>query len=353
MSKIVLVPRLERNRVLDAILPILAILLTMLVGAILFSILGKDPIATTKTIFIEPLFSSYSRPELFVKAAPLIIIALGLSVGFRANIWNIGAEGQFIMGAIAASAVGLAFYDVEAWWILPLMCIAGIIGGFLWALIPAILKAKFQTNEILVSLMLVYVADLFLFIMVSGPLRDPMGMSFPQSRQFHDSALLPILVEGTRIHLGVAIAFLLAILGYIFLRWMKLGFDIQVAGQSPKAARFAGISSTFIIIFCLGLSGALAGLAGTFEVAGPIGQLTESLPTGYGFTAIIVAFLGRLNPFGIVIAAFVIAITYIGGENAQIFQQLPSDAVKFLQGLLLIFLLAVEVFASYRVVVKG
>lgn len=257
------------------------------------------------------------------------------------------------MGAIGASAVAMAVYPGGGFWLLPLMAIVGTIFGLLWAFIPAVLRVKFNTSEILVSLMLVYVADLTLRIVVSGVLRDPDGMSFPQSRLFQDAATLPVIWEGTRVHLGVIISFLFAILVAIFMRWRRLGFDIQVVGLAPRAARYSGASEKRIVYFCLMLSGACAGLAGMFEVAGPIGQLTPSVPTFYGFTAIIVAFLGRLNPWAIAIAALMIAITYIGGETAQIFMRLPAASIRVIQGMMLFFLLGVEVFGRYKIRIGG
>ena len=343
---------LERRAVpstrMQFLTPIWAILATMVVGGGLFALLGVDPVSAVKIIFVDPLFDSYSRSELLVKASPLILIALGLSFGFRAGIWNIGAEGQFIVGAIAGGSVGLAFYGIESAWILPMMCVAGAMGGFLWAFIPAILKTRFNANEILVSLMLVYVAELLLSALVSGPLRDPDGFNFPESRLFHDSATLPIIWENTRVHIGVLVALGAALLSYIFLQHHVFGYQIKLAGVAPRAARFAGVGRNKMVIVCMGLSGAFAGVAGVFEAAGPVGQLVPSLPVGYGFTAIIVAFLGRLNPLGIVLAGAVLALTYIGGETAQFTLQIPAAAIRVFQGLLLFFLLAFDVFSRYR-----
>ncbi len=328
--------------------PVLAILATMIIGGILFAFLGKDPVQAIRIIFVDPLFDSYSRTEILVKASPLVLIAIGLSFGFRAGIWNIGAEGQFIVGAIAGGAVGLALWQVPGVWVLPAMCAAGMLGGFLWAMIPALLRNRYNTNEILVSLMLVYVAELLLSALVSGPLRNPDGFNFPESRQFHDSATLPILMEGTRVHIGIVVAVVVAILAYFMLQRHVFGFNVRLAGLAPRAAHFAGVSRSRTVIVCMGLSGALAGLAGVFEAAGPVGQLVPSLPAQYGFTAIIVAFLGRLHPIGIILAGLVMALTYIGGETAQFTLQIPAAAIQVFQGLLLFFLLAFEVFARYR-----
>ncbi|WP_417513173.1 ABC transporter permease [Minwuia sp.] len=340
--------RTEPSTALVYLTPALAVVLTILSGLILFAILGQDPVRAIGVIFFSPFSDAYQISELMVKAAPLILIAVGLSLGFRAEVWNIGAEGQFIIGAITASAVALAFYDVSGWWLLPLMSVAGIAGGMAWAAVPAFLKTRFGANEILVSLMLVYVAALLLSALVTGPLRDPDGFNFPESRIFHDNALMPLLFEDGRAHVGFPIALVVALIGWLLLGRHVVGFQIRLLGQSPRAARFAGFGEKRIIWFCLTVSGGLAGLAGAFEVAGPVEQLVPSLPAGYGFTAIIVAFLGRLNPVGIVLAAIVIAVTYIGGEAAQIEMQLPSAITSVFQGMLLFFLLGMDLLASYR-----
>jgi general nucleoside transport system permease protein len=346
-------PRARTSRLVEAATPAAAVLATMLAGGLLFAALGKDPVAAIRIIFLDPLLDPYSRAELPIKAAPLILIALGLSFGFRAGVWNIGAEGQFVMGGLAGSAVALAFWGTPGLWLLPLMLVAGMAAGAAWGMIPAILKIRFNANEILVSLMLVYVATLFLTAMVSGPLRDPAGFAFPQSRRFHDSARLPLLVEGTRIHIGILLTLGAVVLAHVMLHRHLAGFAVRLTGEAPRAAAFAGVPRPAVIAGCLGLSGALAGLAGIMEVAGPIGQLQPSLPVGYGFVAIIVAFLGRLNPVGILLAGLVMALTYIGGDTAQFTLGLPRAAISTFQGMLLFFLLAFDLLTRYRVVRAG
>lgn len=343
--------RPQNSAMWTAATPVLAVIATMIAGGILFAFLGKDPVEAVQLIFIDPLLTPYNRSQLFVKAAPLILIAIGLSVGFKAGIWNIGAEGQFIMGAICGGAVGLAAYPVDSAWVFPLMVIMGAFGGFAWAMIPALLKIKFNANEILVSLMLVYVAINFLGGMVTGPLQNPEGRGFPESRSFQDlpgTANVEIFA-GTGIHSGVMAMFAAVIVAYIMFSRHRLGFQIKLTGQSPRAARFAGINPNVLIAVCLGISGALAGLAGLFEVTGPAGKLTTNFPVGYGFTAIIVAFLGRLHPVGIFLAGIVLAITYIGGETAQFRLGVPAAAISVFQGMLLFFLLAFDVLSGYRI----
>lgn len=341
-------PRKEPSRLMLYATPFVAVALTVAAGFILFSIMGRDPVEATRLIFISPLTSLYSLTELMVKATPLVLIAVGLAFGFRAGVWNIGAEGQFAIGALSGGAVALALYEVEGLWVLPLICIAGALGGMAWAAIPAFLRTRLNTNEILVSLMLVYVATLLLSVLVHGPLRDPEGMNFPESRLFHDAALLPILIEGTRAHIGFVVALIAVAIAWVLLRSHMIGFQIKVVGQAPRAARFAGFSNSRIVWFCFMVSGALAGLAGVFEAAGPVGQLVPALPVGYGFTAIIVAFLGRLHPVGILMGGLLLALTYIGGEAAQIAMNLPSAVTRVFQGMLLFFLLATDVLINYR-----
>ena len=347
--------RLEPSRVMTAITPVVAVVLTMIVGGMMFALLGKPPFEAIRIIFWDPLFdpnfSSYSRPQLLVKAGPLILIAIGLSLGFRAGIWNIGAEGQYIIGAICGAGVGLACYPTESWIIFPLMVLAGGVGGWLWAMIPAVLRTRFNTNEILVSLMLVYVAEAILASVSQGLLKNPDGMGFPGSRnlQQYPSAANNELIANSGMHWGVVTAFIVVIFAYILLTRHISGFHIRLTGEAPRAARFAGVKPVRVIVLCLGISGMLAGLAGLFEVSGPSGQITIDFNTGYGFTAIIVAFLGRLHPLGILLAGLLMALTYIGGELAQLMLGLPGASIQLFQGMLLFFLLATDVFTNFRI----
>jgi simple sugar transport system permease protein len=335
--------------------PVVAVILTMIAGGIMFAALGKDPVAAIRIIFWDPIFSeqfaSYSRPQLLVKAGPLILIAIGLSLGFRAGIWNIGAEGQYIIGAICGAAFGLAFWPSENPLIFPGMVVAGLIGGWAWAMIPGILKTRFRTNEILVSLLLVYVAEAILASAATSWLRNPDAMGFPGSRNLarHPGTDNPELIAGTGMHWGVLTAFIAVIAAYILLNRHVLGYQIRLAGQAPRAARFAGVNPSRLVLLCLGISGALAGVAGLFEVSGPAGQITIDFNVGYGFTAIIVAFLGRLHPVGILLAGLLMALTYIGGELAQLMLSIPAPAIQAFQGMLLFFLLALDVLSNYRV----
>jgi simple sugar transport system permease protein len=334
--------------------PILAVVLTMIAGGIMFALLGKDPFEAIRIIFWDPLFDerfgAYSRPQLLVKAGPLILIAIGLSLGFRAGIWNIGAEGQYIIGAICGAAFGLAFYPSENVLIFPGMVIAGAFGGWAWAMIPAILKTRFRTNEILVSLLLVYVAEAILASAATNWLRNPDGQGFPGSRNLarHPGTDNPELIANSGMHWGVVAAFIAVIAAYVIMNRHILGYQIKLAGQAPRAARFGGVDPNRLIILCLGVSGALAGMAGLFEVSGPSGLISIDFNVGYGFTAIIVAFLGRLNPIGILLAGLLMALTFIGGELAQLIMGIPAPAIQAFQGMLLFFLLALDVLANFR-----
>ncbi|WP_299561941.1 ABC transporter permease [uncultured Sulfitobacter sp.] len=350
---ITLVKRPEPSRAFSLAAPLLAVLATMVFGGLLFAALGKDPVLAIRTIFWEPLFGEFAffyRPQLLIKGAPLVLIAIGLSLGFKAGIWNIGAEGQYIMGALFGAGAGLAFYPADSVLIFPLMVLAGALGGWIWAMIPAVLKVKFGTNEILVSLMLVYVAEQFLASMSLGLLKNPEGFGFPGSRnlQQYASAHNAELITGTGMHWGVVAAFVAVIFAYVLLARHRLGFAIRVTGEAPRAAKFSGVDPARLVLFCLGTSGLLAGLAGMFEVAGPSGQVTIDFNVGYGFTAIIVAFLGRLHPVGILLAGGLMALTYIGGDIAQSKLGLPAAAIQVFQGMLLFFLLAFDLFTNYR-----
>jgi simple sugar transport system permease protein len=328
--------------------PLLALIVTVLIGTAMFAALGKDPLKGLQMFFWLPISSGYAWGELLVKATPLLIIALGLAVCFRSNVWNIGAEGQYIMGAIFAAGVALmAETSTGGWIVLPIL-LAGMLGGLLWAAITALLRDRFHANEILVSLMLVYVAVQLLSYLVGGPWKDPMGFNFPQSKTFEAVTRIPRLLTGSRVSIGVFFA-LLGVLGlWVFLFHSRAGFALQVGGLAPAAARYAGFSSRRALWAALLVSGAAAGLAGALEVAGPIGQLTPYVPAGYGFAAIIVAYVGRLHPVGMVFSALLMSMFYIGGELAQSRMGLTKSLTGVFQGLLLFSLLACDTLVNYR-----
>jgi len=341
-------PRLQPSRTWSLGAPVLALAITVVLGSLLFAALGKDPVRGLQMFFWEPLRSTYALGELMVKATPLLLIALGLSLCFRSNVWNIGAEGQFVIGAVCAGGVALTADRTTGAWILPALLLAGVAGGMAWAGITALLRDRFHANEILVSLMLVYVADMVLSYLVYGPWKDPAGFNFPQTRTFEKVAQIPRLWSGTRMHIGLLIALFGAALMWVYLFRSRAGFAQQVGGLAPAAARYAGYSSRRALWVALLVSGGTAGLAGALEVAGPIGQLTPYVPAGYGFAAIIVAFVGRLHPVGVVFSAVLLSMFYIGGELAQSRMGLPKSITGVFQGLLLFSLLACDTLINQR-----
>src|SRR5271163_5298358 len=349
--QLVLERRPERSAVIAIVSPLLAVALTLVTMAILFAIMGKNPIAALIVYFIDPLTDPFTLQEIAVKATPLVMIAIGLSLCYIANIWNIGAEGQFLAGAVAGSWLAVRTNGTGVGpWVLPAMLLLGALGGALYALIPAICKVRFGASEILTSLMLVYVANLGMDYLVRGPWRDPQGLNFPTTAPFDPAASVPTLLEGTgRLHAGSILALIVVMLATVLLGRMIMGFEIRLVGAAPRAARFSGFNANRLVLFTFAISGALAGLAGIIEVAGPIGHLDPGVASGYGFTAIIVAFLGRLNPVGILVAGLFLALTFIGGEGAQIAMKVPQDLTKVFQGILLFYVLACDSMIVYRI----
>ncbi len=354
--RIELTRRPQQSALFSLLSPFIALALTLVAGAIMFTLLGKDPFEALYYYFIDPLTGIWDESNrwqlhrLAIKAAPLILIAVGLAVCYLSNNWNIGAEGQFIIGAVFGSALPVLFPGFQSWIVLPLMLIMGMIGGAAYAAIPAMLKVRFNTNEILTSLMLVYVAVLFNDWLVRGPWRNPQGNNFPGTVRFHEDAILPKIFPPDNAHWGFVFALVAAVVVWFVLAKTLKGFEVKVLGQSPRAGRFAGFSTSGMVLFAFLLSGALAGLAGISEASGAIKSLNEKLPANYGFTAIIVAFLGRLYPLGIIAAGLILALTYVGGEAAQSSPlQISDKAVRAFQGILLFFVLACDTLIHYRV----
>ncbi|MGQ0652057.1 MAG: ABC transporter permease [Betaproteobacteria bacterium] len=342
-------PRPHDSRLWTWLSPLLALAVTAALGAALFAALGKDPLRGLQAFFWDPVRSGYAVGELMVKATPLLLIALGLAVCFRSSVWNIGAEGQFVIGAVAAGGVALLAGKETGRWIFAALLLAGILGGMAWAALTAALRDRFNANEILVSLMLVYVAVQLLNYVVFGPWKDPLGYNFPQTRTFDAAAMAPRLMPGSRVNIGLVLALAAVAALWIFLFRTRAGFAQQVSGLAPAAARYAGFPPRRALWVALLASGAAAGLAGALEVSGPIGQLTPYVPAGYGFAAIIVAFVGRLHPAGMAFSALVMSMFYIGGELAQSRLGLPKSLSAVFQGLLLFALLACDTLIAYRV----
>lgn len=352
--RVVLERRSETPMALSIASPMLAVGLTIVSAVVIFMAMGLDPWRALYVYFIMPLSDSWGLQEIAVKATPLVLIAVGLALCYQSNTWNIGAEGQLLMGAMAGAWVALATHGTpNGPWVLPAMLLAGALGGAGLAMIPAVLKTRFGANEILTSLMLVYVAELLMDWLVRGPWRDPHGFNMPQTVIFEPEAQLPLLLAGGRLSIGTPIVLLVVVLAALLVARTLKGFEIRLVGEAPRAARFAGFSEKRLVWTVFAISGALAGLAGILEAAGTVKQLQPNLSPGYGFTAIIVAFLGRLNPIGCLVAGIFLAITFIGGENAQIMLKLPLDVTRVFQGLLLFYVLACDTLLLYRIRLTG
>ena len=339
-------------------MPIVSVAITLILGGMIFALLGYNPAHALYEFFIAPLSRPAQLGNLLVKACPLIIIGTGLIFCYRANVWNIGAEGQLILGAMGAAWVALSFPEADSRFLIFGMGAMAMLGGAAWAFIPAILKVRFRANEILVSLMLTYIAALLIDWMVRGVWRDPSAFGFPLSRAYPEAGLIPLMplpIIGNlgQLHWGVLAALFVAVLGWFCLARMLVGYEVKVVGAAPKAGAFAGFSRGWITIMVMLISGALAGLAGMIEVSANIGMLQPHISFGYGFTAIIVAFLARLNPLGAIAAGLVVALAELGGDAAQISMNIPKVVTGIFKGILLFVLLAGETLTRYRLVWRG
>ena len=341
-------PRGQQSRAMLWCSPLLAAVLTLVCGSLLFIALGLDPWVTLHTLLIAPVSDLYGLSELMVKTLPILLCALGLAVAYQARIWNIGAEGQLLLGALAGSAVAVNIIEMESRWALVMVLMAGTLAGAAWAGVTAWLRTHFNANEILTSIMLNYIALNLLLYFVHGPLKDPAGMNFPESATFGDASRLPLLMADGRAHVGVYFALFALVAVWVLLQRSFVGFQIKVLGLDKRAAGFVGFREKRLVWLALLISGALAGLAGVSEVTGPIGQLVPQVSPGYGYAAITVAFLGRLNPIGILFSSLLIALLYLGGESAQMTLNLPPAITQLFQGMMLFFLLACDVLILYR-----
>lgn len=346
--RIKLEKRREPSMAMLVTTPIASVLLTMLIGIVVFDLIGIDGFKAVVDIFLSPLLLSYKWQDVAVKAAPLIIIALGLSMGNRAQVWNIGAEGQYVIGALCCAGVGIAFGQTGGFFVVLIMIAAGVAGGGLWAAVPAWLRTKFNVNEILSSLMLTYISLQVLGYLVGGPWKDPNGRNFPATAPLADSQTLPVWPEST-VHLGVLIALILPFVFWVIMARSEFGYQVRVVGSSTTAARHGGFDSKRTIWATLIIGGAMAGLAGAFEFVGVLHKMDLGFPSGYGFTAIIVAFLGRLNPFGCLVAGIVLAVTYVGGQMAQTSVHIPNSTAGIFQAMMLFFILASDILVRYRI----
>lgn len=345
--------RLEKrpsdSKLMAYLSPVLAVLLTLISGAGLFASLGHDPMYSLYVFFIMPLEDLYGWTELGVKVAPLLLCAMGLMMCFKAKVWNIGAEGQFILGGLGGGFLALQLGEVESAWAMVAVLVFGSACGLAWAALAAWLKTRFSANEILTTIMLNYIALNLLYYGVHGPLKDPDGFNFPESALFSDFVMLPVLFEDYRLTISILFALFVVAVIWTFMSRAMLGFQINVLGQDASAASFAGFNDKKLVWLVLLMCGGLAGLAGVAEVTGPVGQLNPYIAPGYGYAAIIVVFLGRMHPLGITVASMLLALTYMGGEMVQMDLTLPKSITGLFQGMLLFYLLACDLLISYRI----
>jgi len=348
MVRVVLEPRVQKSNYIQLLVPVLSVMLTLLAGTLMFWLLDKSPPEALYSFFIEPFTTSYGIGEILLKMAPLLLIAQGLAIGFRAKVFNIGAEGQLVIGAICAGILAIQFNETDSWLLLPAMVVAGAVGGMLWASIAAVLRTRFNTNEILVTLMLSSVALQLLYYLVTGPLRDPNGFNFPQSISFSDAAMFGLLFDGARVNTSLLLGLVATLIAWFFVQHSLRGYKLMVGGMAPSAARYAGFSEKSSIWIGLLAGGAAAGIAGVAEVAGPVGVLQRNISSGYGFAAITVAYLGALHPLGILFASLLMAVIYVGGDMALVSVQIPTASSTVFQGLLLSFYLGCSLLVNYR-----
>ncbi len=339
--------RFDSPRWMDWGLPLIALLLAFGAGALLLAALGVSPLKAYAEMIRGALGDGYGLSETVVKAIPLALCGQAVALAFTMLVWNIGAEGQLVVGALAATAA-VRFLPSENFLVMvTLMTAASALAGGLWGALAGWLKAKWSVNEIITTLMMNYIAILGLEYLVYGPWRDPTSLGFPLTPIFHEAARLPQFF-GTRIHAGLFLALLTALLLRVVLRWSRWGYEIRVIGQNARAAAYAGMATSRHIVLVLFISGAVAGLAGMGEVAGLQGRLQPGFSVGYGFTAIIVAWLARLNPFAILAVSFLMGALLVGGDTLQVVMRLPLSSVQVLQGLILFFVLGGEFFRNYR-----
>lgn len=328
------------------IVPALSIIMALLFLWIFLWLYGIDPAETYLHMWEGAFGDSYAVSETLVKAIPLMLLGLGLSLAFRMKLWNIGAEGQLYMGAFAASGIALFHGDLPPWILLPVMAVAAFAAGGLWGLITGALRAWWNVNETITTLMLNYVAISYVESFIFGPWKDPESLGFPLSPRFSQNAYLPTIGD-SRVHIGLLIALLLAIFFYYLIHYTKWGYEVKVVGESHASARYSGINVARNIMLVMLVSGGIAGLAGMIEVSGITHRLQQGISPGYGYTAVIVAWLGGLNPFAIIIVSILFGALLVGGFSLQIYG-LSFSIVQMLQGAVLFFLLGGEIFTRYR-----
>jgi len=338
---------LAPNLTSQILVPIFAVLASLFFCAIFFYLTGKDPIEVYSAMFSGALGSEYGISETFVKMIPLALCGLGVAVAFRMHLWNIGAEGQFYMGACAATWVTLSFPTLPFFLMIPAMIIMGAIAGGLWGLLAGWFKVKWQVDEIISTLMMNYIGILWVDFLVYGAWRDPEGKNFPLTAAFPAAAMLPTF-GSLRVHYGIFFVFILALIFWLVFKKSKWGYETLIIGSNPIAAKYAGINIRSNILLAMFISGALCGIAGMVEVSGVVGKLQPGISPGYGYTAIIVAWLARLHPLAIVGVAFLFAIIHVGGFMLQT-MGMPSATATMLQGAMLFFVVGADILTKYEI----
>lgn len=328
-----------------------AVALSLGLSGILLGIRGISPLTGLTVLFKGAYGSRFAIEDCLIKAIPIYLCSLGVAVAFRLQVWNIGAEGQFALGAVGATWVALTFPDLPGPILLPAMIAMAALAGGLWGMIPAILRQRLQTNEIIVTLMMNYIAILFLDYLVYGAWKDPTSFGFPMTSEFPPQAVIG-KIGSTSVNWGLAHCLVLGTLIWVFIRFTRVGFELKAAGDSVRAARYAGIPYDRLVVLVMVISGALAGWAGFLEASATINRLQPSIMAGYGYTAIVVAWLARLNPLSIAIASFLLAGLRVGVENLQLDLQVPAAFGSILEGLILLTVLAGGLFTSYRLSVR-
>lgn len=322
-----------------------ALLFSLSICAVLLLWQDKSIIQGLQVLWAGTFGELWALEEALLKAVPIFLCSLGVAVAFRMQIWNIGAEGQFALGAIGASWMALAFPNLPQWVLLPLMFLMALVLGAVWALIPAFLRLRLKVNEIISTLMLNYIAILSIDYLVLRVWKDPSG--FPVSPEFNEAATIGILFG--RMHWGLVLCVICGLAVWAFMRFTRLGYELKASGEGARVARYAKLPYGFLVMFVMGVSGVLAGWAGAMEVSAVVGRLQPSIMAGYGYTAIVVAWLARLQPLSIAVVSFLLAALRVGAENLQIELQIPAAYGVIMEGLILLTVLAAQFFGSYTI----
>jgi simple sugar transport system permease protein len=329
---------------------ILAIVAALVISSILFNIASVDPFIAYASLFYGAFGSIYGISETIIKTTPLLLIGLGMCIAFRSKVWNIGGEGQYIMGAIIATVIGVFFPPMSSFLLILTIILASFFMGALWGALAGFLKAKLEVNEIIVTIMLNYIAIYFLYYLIRGPFKDQTIVGgFPQSPPIDKSATLPIIFPGLRINLGIIIAIVIAILAYVLLFRTTLGYKIRIVGLNPVAANYGGISVTKIIMLSMFISGGLSGIAGAIEICGVHGRLLDGIVAGYGYIGIVVALLGELHPIGIILAAIFFGAMRVGMQEMQRTIRVPLAFIQSMEGLIIILVLITSLMMQYKI----